>query len=67
MTDQLLLTREDLAELGIDYSPQHLWRLIRDEKFPQPVKPSRHGRCFWRRADIMRWIDRPTAEPKSLP
>jgi len=32
------LTYADLKEKGIDYSKEHLWRLIKAGKFPKPVK-----------------------------
>jgi prophage regulatory protein len=33
----VLLSRSQLKAMGVDYSRPHLWRLVRDGKFPKPV------------------------------
>ena len=32
------LTYDDLELKGIDYSKEHLWRLIKAKRFPPPIK-----------------------------
>ena len=46
-----LLSREDLRERGIRYSRQQLWRLIRDGKFPAPVRGAGKG-LAWVEAEV---------------
>lgn len=53
-----LLSRPDLAKLGISYSRAHLWRLICAGQFPAPVAlgPAQYARKCWRRKDVEDWL-----------
>ncbi|NTG94242.1 helix-turn-helix transcriptional regulator [Rhizobium rhizogenes] len=53
-----LVSFDDLKQMGVSYSAQHLNRLIRDGAFPRPIKlgPSRNSRKAWLKADIDAWI-----------
>lgn len=51
-----VLPRKDLrTEKGIDYSDAHLYRLIRDGKFPKPIKLG-ENRNAWVEEEIDRWL-----------
>ncbi len=50
------LTFADMKLLGIRYCRAHLYRLIKDGKFPRPVRLS-VGRVAFRQADIRQWIE----------
>jgi predicted DNA-binding transcriptional regulator AlpA len=55
----LLLSRDDLRHCyGINYSRQHLWRLIQDGRFPRPVAfgPESYARKAWKRSDVEAWV-----------
>jgi predicted DNA-binding transcriptional regulator AlpA len=57
--DKVLLSRADLNALGISYSRQHLFRLVREGRFPRPIAlsgPQPYSRKVWRRADVERWL-----------
>lgn len=51
-----LLSRDDLAQLGIRYSRIHLHRLVLAGKFPKPVKLGA-GRNAWVEAEVLGWIE----------
>jgi prophage regulatory protein len=56
---QELLSHADLRTLGIPYSREHIWRLIKDGKFPKPIKFGRaNSRVFFQRSEIEKWINR---------
>jgi predicted DNA-binding transcriptional regulator AlpA len=54
-----LLSRRDLQELGIKYTPQHLARLIKAGKFPRPLKPSGapNGQNAWFEHEISKHLE----------
>jgi predicted DNA-binding transcriptional regulator AlpA len=54
----VLVDHADLRTLfGIKYSRVHLWRLIRDGKFPPPVSLYDGGiRKCWRSRDVIRYL-----------
>jgi predicted DNA-binding transcriptional regulator AlpA len=54
----VLVDHADLRTLfGIKYSRVHLWRLIRDGKFPPPVWLYDGGiRKLWRSQDVEAWL-----------
>jgi predicted DNA-binding transcriptional regulator AlpA len=56
--DKVLLGHTDLLALGITYTRQHLYRLMRRSAFPQTVALGSppYARKVWRRADIMNWL-----------
>jgi prophage regulatory protein len=59
---QELLSHADLRTLGVPYSREHIWRLIKNGRFPKPVKFGRaNSRCFFRRSEIQKWINRTAA------
>lgn len=51
-----LLSFEQLGDIGIDYSREHLRRMERAEQFPKRVRLS-PGRVAWRLSDIESWIE----------
>jgi prophage regulatory protein len=40
------LTYADLKDKGVDYSKEHLWRLIKAGRFPKPVKGLQAANCW---------------------
>jgi predicted DNA-binding transcriptional regulator AlpA len=52
------LDREGLAELGINFSRDHLRRLVKQNRFPKPFKvsPGDSGKLFWRTEDIEAFV-----------
>jgi predicted DNA-binding transcriptional regulator AlpA len=56
--DKVLLSYADLRTLGIPYHRGHLWRLMRQGKFPQAVAlgPEVYARKVWRAADIAAYL-----------
>jgi Prophage CP4-57 regulatory protein (AlpA) len=56
---QELLGFLDLRTIGIPYRRETIWRLVRDGKFPKPIKfGGANSRCFFRRSEIQDWINR---------
>lgn len=55
---KVLLGPGDLRALGISYSRQHIWRLVKDGRFPAPVAlgPEPYARKAWRSADVDAWL-----------
>lgn len=51
-----LLDRADLADRGIKYSRQHIFRLVRTGTFPKPVRLGGGGRVAWLENEIDDWI-----------
>lgn len=51
-----LLTRTDLAEMGISYSNSHLLKLEKDRLFPQRIYLSAQKIC-WDRTEISEWLE----------
>jgi len=53
-----ILDRNDLVERGIDFSRDHLRRLIKQGRFPKPFKvsPGDSGKLFWRAEDIEAFV-----------
>lgn len=51
-----LLDDEDLRAKGIRYGRQHRWRLIKDGKFPKPVKGAGAGNR-WLEDEIDAWLE----------
>ena len=57
----VLLSRDDLRTFfGVRYSRTHLWRLVRDGKFPAPVAfgPEPAARKAWRREVVEAYVKR---------
>jgi len=54
-----LVSFEDLKDMGIPFSTQHLNRLIKSGDFPKAIKlgPARNSRKAWLKADIDEWIN----------
>ena len=42
-----LLSYADLRDKGIKYSKVHLWRLVKEGKFPKPVQVGKGARLTW--------------------
>lgn len=55
------LSRTDLVLKGINFSRQHLHRLIKAGKFPRPVKLG-ENRNAWPEREIDAWLDAKVAE-----
>jgi prophage regulatory protein len=54
-----LLTPQDLRDRGITYSPEHICRLVREGRFPRPVKLGRqdkYGRNHGLASEIDAWL-----------
>lgn len=51
-----LLTRADLAEMGISYSNSHLLKLEKDRLFPVRIYLSAQKVC-WDRTEIKEWLE----------
>jgi prophage regulatory protein len=50
-----LVPYEELATRGIRYSKVQLWRLVREGKFPRPIKLSAQRKA-WLASDLDQWI-----------
>ncbi|WP_068951557.1 helix-turn-helix transcriptional regulator [Pararhizobium polonicum] len=61
MSDQRLLSREDLGNKGIRFSKTHLWRLMGCGRFPKTV-PVGLKRRAWVESEIDEWIRDRVAE-----
>jgi predicted DNA-binding transcriptional regulator AlpA len=53
---KILLSRDDLRLFGINYSKATLWRKVKAETFPPPVKLSSQ-RFAWTRESILKYIE----------
>lgn len=55
---RLLLSQDDLRSLGINFSRQHLWRMIQSGDFPKPVALGTgvSARKAWRADEVEVWI-----------
>lgn len=53
-----LVSFEDLGQMGIPFSTQHLNRLIKAGHFPKAIKlgPARNSKKAWLRTDIEAWL-----------
>lgn len=54
--NKTLLTRTDLAEMGISYSNTHLLKLEKDCLFPERIYLSPQKIC-WDALEISEWLD----------
>lgn len=52
-----LLGFEDLRDKGIPYTRQHIHRLIRQGKFPPPLKLVDGGNNSWTEAEIDQYLE----------
>lgn len=50
-----LITFSDLAERGVPFSRQHLWRLIKERRFPAPVKLGSNTNR-WLESEVDDWL-----------
>tara|TARA_Y100000588_G_C13577914_1_gene637443 strand:- start:358 stop:570 length:213 start_codon:yes stop_codon:yes gene_type:complete len=51
-----LLTRTDLAEMGISYSNSHLLKLEKDRLFPKRIYLSAQKVC-WDLSEVNEWLE----------
>lgn len=60
---QDLLGFPDLRTLGIPYCRQYVSKMVKENKFPKPIKFGNgpNCRCLFRKADIHEWIERKRA------
>ncbi|MEO5772562.1 MAG: AlpA family phage regulatory protein [Sphingomicrobium sp.] len=56
-----LLAFSDLAERGIPFSRQHLWRLIKNRSFPAPIKLGSNTNR-WVETEVDGWLRAQIAE-----
>jgi prophage regulatory protein len=60
---QRLLSFDDLRTVkGIAYSRAHMWRLVRDGKFPKPIHLGQGSKPLYVEAEIDAWINKRIAE-----
>ena len=54
-----LVSFEELQQMGIPFSTQHLNKLIKDGHFPKAIKlgPARNSKKAWLKTDIEAWIN----------
>jgi predicted DNA-binding transcriptional regulator AlpA len=67
---KLLVSYRELRELGITLSREHITRLVRQAKFPRPIRlgsDDQSAKAYWRYADILAWIDERAAVSDTLP
>jgi predicted DNA-binding transcriptional regulator AlpA len=67
---KLLVSYRELRELGITLSREHITRLVRQAKFPRPIRlgsDDQSAKSYWRYADILAWIDERAAVSDTLP
>jgi prophage regulatory protein len=57
-----LLDYDALKTKGIRYSRPHLWRLVKAEDFPRPVKLGGGGRNLWVEDEVDAYLARKMAE-----
>ena len=50
-----LIDAKGLKAKGLDFSPTHLWRLVKSERFPKPVPTGMKSR-YWLESEIDDWI-----------
>jgi prophage regulatory protein len=55
-TNQRLLSRKDLREIGVQFHRVHLDRLIKAGKFPRPVKIGENKNA-WLATEVEAWLD----------
>jgi predicted DNA-binding transcriptional regulator AlpA len=60
--ERKLISPKELPLMGIYYSINHLRRMWKAKKFPQPVYPSTR-RFGWYPQDLEKWITDATTEP----
>jgi predicted DNA-binding transcriptional regulator AlpA len=58
---RLLLSSDDLRELGIRYSRAQLWKMCQTNAFPAPIKISQQ-RSAWIASEIEAWLEARKAE-----
>ncbi len=56
ITNPLLMTRQDLAKIGINYSNTHLLYLERIGSFPRRVRLSAQ-KVVWHHGEIISWMN----------
>lgn len=54
MKDKLILNQKEVAEL-LGVTSQHLARMLKDGKGPQPCREISYKRNLWRLADVQKW------------
>ncbi|MCA0343569.1 AlpA family phage regulatory protein [Shinella sp. 838] len=57
-----LIDRAGLKARGINFSSQHIWRLIKAGDFPKPVKIGGGGRNLFVQSEIDDYLARKVAE-----
>lgn len=62
-TKKKFLTFNDLAPLGIPFSRTHLWRLMRDKKFPDRLSLGGTRSVVWEADAVMAWLAKTQKAP----
>lgn len=59
--ERVLLSADDLRDLGVRHSRVQLWKLIKAGLFPKPIKISENRRA-WIQQEVLDWITQRAAE-----
>jgi len=68
--EKLLVDYRDLKTLGIRATRVHITRLVRQGRFPRPIRlfgDDQSSRSYWRYVDIVAWIDARAEASAKLP
>ena len=57
--EQVLVDWRGLRAMGIPYCRAHIYRLIEEGRFPEPIKLGTGvgGRVAWYHSDVLNWIE----------
>jgi predicted DNA-binding transcriptional regulator AlpA len=68
--EKLLVDYRDLRALGIRATREHITRLVRQGRFPRPIRlfgNDQSSRSYWKYRDITAWIEERAEVTKTLP
>jgi predicted DNA-binding transcriptional regulator AlpA len=68
--EKLVVDYRDLKALGIRATREHITRLVRQGRFPKPIRlfgDDQSSRSYWRYVDIVAWIDARAEVSATLP
>ena len=61
LPNEALVRQQQLISYGVvPFSPSTLWRKVKAQEFPAPIKVSRHITA-WRMSDVRAWATNPAA------
>ena len=61
---------QSLRDVGVNYSPRHLSRLVQEKRFPAPFTLSEGGKRLWDARTVDEWIEarrKPKPAPRPTP